>query len=192
MGIFRGDIFDESTGRREFTFKRTVKYDSHMLDKPDFVGSYEIGDYVYFFFREIAVEYMNCGKNVYKIPNDDTTFFAVFTTNLNGLMGSAVCTFHLDDVTKAFEGKFKEQESSTSAWLPVASSKVPEPRPGSCVEDTRELPDRVLNFMRTHPLMDEDVGNQGQAPVFYKRDVIFTNIVVDKVYAGLYGDKKEF
>ena len=51
------------------------------------------------------------------------------------------------------------------AWLPVASSKVPEPRPGSCVEDTRELPDRVLNFMRTHPLMDEDVGNQGQAPV---------------------------
>ena len=36
-----------------------------MLDKPDFVGSYEIGDYVYFFFRETAVEYMNCGKTIY-------------------------------------------------------------------------------------------------------------------------------
>ena len=105
-------------------------------------------------------------------------------------MGSAVCTFHLDDITAAFEGKYKEQESSTSAWLPVASSKVPEPRPGSCVEDTRELPDRVLNFIRTHPLMDSTVAHQGGAPVFYKRDVIFTNIVVDKVYAGLYGDKK--
>ena len=119
-------------GRREYSFKRTIKYDSHHLDKPDFVGSYEIGEYVYFFFREIAVEYMNCGKSVYsriarvckrdtggknilhqnwatylkarlncsipgefpyffneiqsvyKIPDDDTRFYAVFTTNLNG------------------------------------------------------------------------------------------------------------
>ena len=63
--IFRGDIFDENTGRREYTFKRTIKYDSHMLDKPDFVGSYEVGDYVYFFFRETAVEYINCGKTIY-------------------------------------------------------------------------------------------------------------------------------
>ena len=63
--IFRGDIFDENTGRREYTFKRTIKYDSHMLDKPDFVGSYEVGDYVYFFYRETAVEYMNCGKTIY-------------------------------------------------------------------------------------------------------------------------------
>lgn len=102
------------------------------MDKPDFVGSYEVGEHVYFFFREIAVEYMNCGKsvysrvarvckrdtggknilhqnwatylkarlncsipgefpyyfneiqNVYKIPDDDTRFYAVFTTNLNG------------------------------------------------------------------------------------------------------------
>lgn len=29
------------------------------------MGSYDIGDYVYFFFRETAVEYINCGKNVY-------------------------------------------------------------------------------------------------------------------------------
>lgn len=33
--------------------------------EPNFVGSYDIGDYVYFFFRETAVEYINCGKNVY-------------------------------------------------------------------------------------------------------------------------------
>ena len=38
-------------GSREYSFKRTIKYDSHMLDKPDFVGSYEIGEYVYFFLR---------------------------------------------------------------------------------------------------------------------------------------------
>lgn len=33
--------------------------------EPNFVGSFDIGDYVYFFFRESAVEYINCGKNVF-------------------------------------------------------------------------------------------------------------------------------
>jgi hypothetical protein len=95
-------------------------------------------------------------------------------------------------VTRAFEGKFKEQESSTSAWLAVAASKVPQPRPGSCVEDTRELPDRVLNFIRTHPQMDEHVSNQGDAPVFYKRDVVFSHIVVDRVTTGSFSDKTDY
>lgn len=32
---------------------------------PDFVHSFDYGDFVFFFFRETAVEYMNCGKRVY-------------------------------------------------------------------------------------------------------------------------------
>ncbi len=32
---------------------------------PAFVASFEIGQYVYFFFRETAVEYANCGAAVY-------------------------------------------------------------------------------------------------------------------------------
>lgn len=32
---------------------------------PDFVHSFEYEDFVFFFFRETAVEYMNCGKRVY-------------------------------------------------------------------------------------------------------------------------------
>ena len=35
------------------------------LAQPDFVGSFETEDFVYFLFREAAVEYMNCGKAVY-------------------------------------------------------------------------------------------------------------------------------
>ena len=30
--------------------------------EPNFVSTYEIGDFIYFFFRETAVEYINCGK----------------------------------------------------------------------------------------------------------------------------------
>jgi hypothetical protein len=33
--------------------------------EPNFVGSFDIGEYVYFFFRETSVEYINCGKAVY-------------------------------------------------------------------------------------------------------------------------------
>ena len=230
--IFRGDIFDPETGRREYTFKRTLKYDSHMLDKPDFVGSYDVGEYVYFFFREMAVEYMNCGRNiysrvarvckrdtggknilnqnwatylkarlncsipgefpfffdeiqdVYKADYDDSTFHAVFTTATSGVKGSAICSFRLEDLERTFDGKFKEQATSTSMWLPVPLASVPEPRPGTCVPDTRELPDTVLNFIRKHPLMDGNVPQDVNGPPpFYARDVTFTKITVDQIIA---------
>ncbi|XP_020295155.1 semaphorin-5A isoform X2 [Pseudomyrmex gracilis] len=44
---------------------RTQQYDSKWLNDPQFVGSFETEDYVYFLFRESAVEYINCGKKVY-------------------------------------------------------------------------------------------------------------------------------
>lgn len=93
--IFRTDLYNMSTGQRVHPFKRTIKYDSKWLDskfvmstdvfllilqlllithhlpfcsiksEPNFVGSFDIGEFVYFFFRESAVEYINCGKNIY-------------------------------------------------------------------------------------------------------------------------------
>ncbi|XP_075588237.1 semaphorin-2A-like isoform X3 [Dermatophagoides farinae] len=227
--IFRTDLYNTTSMQRMYPFKRTIKYDSKWLDKPNFVGSFDIGDYVYFFFRESAVEYINCGKaiysrvarvckrdtggknilnknwasflkarlncsipgefpfyfneiqSVYKYPGDDRKFYAVFSTSTNGLMGSAICTFSLNKIEEVFYGKFKEQSTSSSAWLPVLSSKVPEPRPGTCVNDTQVLPDSVLNFIRGHPLMDSAVEHDNGKPIFYKRDVIFTRIVVDRL-----------
>ena len=44
---------------------RTEQYDYKHLNAPDFVSSLEDEDHVYFFFRESAVEYMNCGKAVF-------------------------------------------------------------------------------------------------------------------------------
>lgn len=41
---------------------RTPQYDFNWLNEPEFVGSFEDDHYVYFVFREIAVEFMNCGK----------------------------------------------------------------------------------------------------------------------------------
>lgn len=128
-------------------------------------------------------------------------------------MGSAICSFTIDDIQAAFKGKFKEQATSSSAWLPVLSNRVPEPRPGECVNDTETLPgkflvtsnietcdwlslwcsiDTVLNFIRSHPLMDSAVAHENGKPVFYKRDLIFTHLVVDKIRVRSYGNDQEY
>ncbi|XP_026463274.1 semaphorin-2A isoform X2 [Ctenocephalides felis] len=238
--IFRTDLHNRITRNKDFPFKRTLKYDSKWLDKPNFVGSFDIDEYVFFFFRETAVEYINCGKSVYsrvarvckrdtggkhilsqnwatylkarlncsipgefpfyfneiqsiyKVPGDDTMFYGTFTTSTNGLMGSAICSFTIQDIQAAFAGKFKEQATSSSAWLPVLSNKVPEPRPGTCVNDTGALPDTVLNFIRSHPLMDAAVSHENEKPVYYKRDLLFIKLVVDKLKIDMLGEVLEY
>ncbi|KAL4712745.1 hypothetical protein ACJJTC_008042 [Scirpophaga incertulas] len=44
---------------------RTERSDMRLLNDPSFVGAISTTSHVYFFYRETAVEYMNCGKAVY-------------------------------------------------------------------------------------------------------------------------------
>ncbi|XP_078283585.1 semaphorin-6D isoform X2 [Rhinoraja longicauda] len=44
---------------------RTIKYDSKWIKEPHFLHAVEYGNFIYFFFREIAVEHNNLGKAVY-------------------------------------------------------------------------------------------------------------------------------
>ena len=65
--IYGGTVADPS-GVDPIIFKdplRTQQYDSTQLNSPDFVGSFSHKDFVYFFFRESAVEHTNCGKTVF-------------------------------------------------------------------------------------------------------------------------------
>lgn len=145
--------------RSGWTVSETPRFDckiqnfENLSSEPNFVGSYDIGEYVYFFFRETAVEYINCGKAVYsriarvckkdiggknilsqnwatylkarlncsisgefpfyfneiqavyQLPYDKTKFYATFTTSTNGLVGSAVCSFDINEIHGAFAGK---------------------------------------------------------------------------------------
>lgn len=123
-------------------------------------------------------------ESITRNPYDDRKFHAIFTTNSNGLAGSAICTFTIDAIQDAFNGKFKEQQSSASAWLPVSAQLAPkvnhsDPRPGTCVDDTHSLSENLVTFIRSHPLMDSAVANDNGRPVFYRRDIQFTKIVVD-------------
>ncbi|KAI8419980.1 hypothetical protein MSG28_008583 [Choristoneura fumiferana] len=91
--------------------------------------------------------------------------YGTFTTPPNSISGSAVCAFSMQDIADTFEGAFKEQNAINSNWLPVNSAKVPEPRPGTCHNDTKQLPDQTLNFIKTHALMDESVPSFFGEPI---------------------------
>ncbi|KAM8783131.1 semaphorin-4B [Rhynchonycteris naso] len=105
-------------------------------------------------------------------PQDwrDTLFYGVFTSQWHGgtTEGSAICVFTMKDVQRAFNGLYKEVNRETQQWYTV-TYPVPMPRPGMCITNsTRErniysslqLPDRVLNFLKDHFLMDGQIRSQ--------------------------------
>ncbi|NXN94923.1 SEM6B protein, partial [Rhinopomastus cyanomelas] len=200
---------------------RTVKHDSKWFKEPYFVHAVEWKSHVYFFFREIAMEFNYLEKVVVSrvarvckndmggsqrvlekqwtsflkarlncsVPGDSHFYFnviqavtdilvldgrpvvlAVFSTPANSIPGSAVCAFDMAQVAAVFEGRFREQKSPESIWTPVPEDMVPKPRPGCCASpgmrynSSSTFPDEILNFVKTHPLMDEAVPSLGNGP----------------------------
>lgn len=52
--------------------------------------------------------------------------------------------------------------------------------------------DSVLNFIRSHPLMDEAVAHKDNEPVFYMRDLFFTRLVVDVLDYVVFGNHMHY
>ena len=52
--------------------------------------------------------------------------------------------------------------------------------------------DTVLNFIRNHPLMDEAVSHENGAPIFYKGDVAFSSLVVERLKIQGFPDDKHY
>ncbi|XP_006639960.2 semaphorin-6B [Lepisosteus oculatus] len=223
---------------------RTVKHDSKWFREPYFVSAVEWGQHIYFFFREMAMEFSYLEKVVVSrvarvckgdlggsqrvlekqwtsflkarlncsVPGDAHFYFnvlhstspvirlhgrdtvlGVFSTPANSIPGSAVCAFDMQQLASVFEGRFKEQKFPESIWTAVPDELVPKPRPGGCaVQGSRfnsstAFPDEVLNFVKTHPLMDEAVPSIGQRPWIVRTMVRYqlSKIVVDTA-AGPY------
>lgn len=88
-------------------------------------------------------------------------------------------------------GNFKGQRDATSNWLSIPNSEVPKPRPGKCVDNSRELPMRTVNFVKMHTLMESSV------PAVYGRPLLtrvasknrFTAIATDSQVESLNGDR---
>ncbi|KAG9347916.1 hypothetical protein JZ751_003933 [Albula glossodonta] len=148
---------------------RTAQYNSKWLNEPNFVSSYDIGNFTYFFFRENAVEH-DCGKTIFSRA-----------ARVNSIAASAVCVFNLSAITQVFSGPFKYQENSRSAWLPY-----PNPNPdfqcgtidyGSYVN----LTERNLQDAQKFILMHEVVQPVVPVPYFMEDNVRFSHVAVDVV-----------
>ncbi|KAH8277919.1 hypothetical protein KR018_010341, partial [Drosophila ironensis] len=115
--------------------------------------------------------------------------YAVFTTSVNAIPGSAVCAFDVDDILSAFDGDFKSQKDSQSHWLPVEREQVPKPRPGQCVDDSRTLTSIAVNFIKNHPLMENAVPAVHRRPLLTKVNLHhrLTAIAVDPQIRSLSG-----
>ncbi|KAF3839196.1 hypothetical protein F7725_017913 [Dissostichus mawsoni] len=90
--------------------------------------------------------------NVLQI-NHRPAVLGVFTTQANSITGSAVCAFYMDDIEKAFSGKFKEQRNSETAWTPVPEDQGS----AAAYKSSTTFPDDTLTFIKSYPLMDESL-----------------------------------
>uniref|UniRef100_A0A8C9F959 Sema domain-containing protein n=1 Tax=Pavo cristatus TaxID=9049 RepID=A0A8C9F959_PAVCR len=120
----------------------------------------------------------------------DSIFYGIFSQQLDV---SAVCAYSMASVREAFsKGSYRGPvavEHSHVRWM-VFRGEVPVPRPGACIDNlarsmgyntSSDLPDKVLQFARDHPLMDSSVSPVGGRPALLKRSSKYTRIVVDRV-----------
>ncbi|XP_053264676.1 semaphorin-6A isoform X4 [Podarcis raffonei] len=175
---------------------RTVKHDSKWLKEPYFVHAVDYGNYIYFFFREIAVEYHSMGKVVFPrvarvCKNDmggsqrvlEKQWTSFLKARLNcSVPGDSHFYFNiLQAVTDVIHINGRN--------IVLATFSTPYNRPGSCAGSTslekymssNEFPDDTLNFIKTHSLMDEAVPSIVNKPWFLRTMVRYrlTKIAVD-------------
>ncbi|KAF4016047.1 hypothetical protein G4228_008088 [Cervus hanglu yarkandensis] len=124
----------------------------------------------------------------------NTTFFGVFRARWGDMDLSAVCEYQLEEIQKVFEGPYKEYHEQAQKWGRY-TDPVPTPRPGSCINNwhrrhgytsSLELPDNILNFIKKHPLMEEQVRPRWGRPLLVKKNANLTHLVADRV-SGLDG-----
>ncbi|MBN3307166.1 SEM4B protein, partial [Amia calva] len=122
-----------------------------------------------------------------RTPGDSSTthFYGLFTSQWEREEVSAVCVYSLEDINKVMAGPYKELKKNCENWQ--NPDPVPQPRPGQCIgKAMREmgfvsslmLPDKVLTFVRDHPLMENAVEAQ---PLLSRSGVTYTRIAVSLV-----------
>ncbi|XP_077307660.1 semaphorin-3F isoform X3 [Lithobates pipiens] len=119
--------------------------------------------------------------------------YAVFSASGSVFKGSAVCVYSMADIRMVFNGPFAHKEGPNYQWIPY-TGKIPYPRPGTCpggtftpsMKSTKDYPDEVINFMRTHPVMYNPVYPVHRQPLLVRTNVNyrFTTIAVDQVDAA--------
>ncbi|XP_047378568.1 semaphorin-4F isoform X3 [Sciurus carolinensis] len=117
-------------------------------------------------------------------------FYGIFSFQWEGAAISAVCAFQPQDIRTVLDGPFRELKHDCSRGQPVMDNDVPQPRPGECItnnmkfqqfDSSLSLPDRVLTFIRDHPLMDRPVSPADVHPLLVTTDTAYLRVVAHRV-----------
>ncbi|XP_040583936.1 semaphorin-5A [Lepeophtheirus salmonis] len=192
--------------------------DYRWLSQPEFVSVFETDAYVYFIFREVAVE--DYGKSMYSriarickndqgqsrvykfistflkarlncsmggdVPfyfnqiqsaffrSEDNLIYGTFSTGENPIHGSAVCSFHISEVEKAFDGAFLIQKSPDSIWKSV---------PGEHEHFQCRTRGSSTHTSREYQLVERTVQQSHSAPIFYDNMEQYSHLIVDSIRA---------
>ncbi|XP_041075165.1 semaphorin-7A isoform X1 [Polyodon spathula] len=98
----------------------------------------------------------------------DTRVYGLFSSSWNS---TAICIYSMDDIDRVF------RESDFKGF----SGNIPDPRPGTCVPDSRSLPDETISIVRTHPEMEKWVYPLHNEAAILTSDRNYTKIIVDQV-----------
>ncbi|XP_051794454.1 semaphorin-4D isoform X6 [Acanthochromis polyacanthus] len=125
----------------------------------------------------------------------DTVIYGVFTSQWGNVGLSAVCAYNMTAVEEVFsKGKYMQKatvEQSHTKWVRY-NGVTPSPRPGACINNlmrqqnissSLHLPDKTLQFVKDHPLLEDPVLPIGNGPRLITKDVNYTQIVVERVRA---------
>ncbi|KAM4708527.1 semaphorin-4D isoform 1-T7 [Discoglossus pictus] len=142
--------------------------------------------------------FFNIVNDVFILKSPDLiepVIYGVFSSDMNNVGLSAVCAYKMSSVEDVFsKGKYMQSatvEQSNTKWVRF-NGEVPKPRPGACINNearamnctsSLNLPDKTLQFVKDHPLMDDKVSPIGNKPRLLHRNVLYTQIVVDRVKA---------
>uniref|UniRef100_A0A669EP33 Semaphorin 4D n=1 Tax=Oreochromis niloticus TaxID=8128 RepID=A0A669EP33_ORENI len=125
----------------------------------------------------------------------DTVIYGVFTSQWGNVGLSAVCAYEIKDVEDVFsKGKYMQKatvEQSHTKWVRY-NGITPTPRPGACINNqmrlqninnSLHLPDKTLQFVKDHPLLEDPILPIHNRPRLITKDVNYTQIVVERVQA---------
>uniref|UniRef100_A0ABM5GL42 Semaphorin-4F isoform X2 n=1 Tax=Pogona vitticeps TaxID=103695 RepID=A0ABM5GL42_9SAUR len=137
----------------------------------------------------------NILKDVAPLPSDHgnaTVFYGAFVAQGREGSSSAICAYSAQEIQRAMGGRFKEFRRDCDKWTSVLPGDVPDPRPGACITSSLKtegissslaLPDRVLTFIRDHPLMDELVYPLDRSPLLVVPGTSYQRLAVHRVKA---------
>ncbi|XP_076019731.1 semaphorin-4D-like [Genypterus blacodes] len=139
----------------------------------------------------------NVVRDVFVLSAEDpkeTVVYAVFTSQWCNEGLSAVCAYNIKNIEDVFsKGKYMKRiyVDRNEKWM-RDNSITPTPRPGACINNhmrqqsissSLHLPDKTLQFVKDHPLLEDPVLPIGSRPRFITKEVNYTQIVVERVRA---------